>query len=61
MGTVIHFPASGDRLSPNCYVRCMDQPSVGHRVGVGYFDSDGFYVSGYRDGGRRGLASSRKF
>jgi hypothetical protein len=64
MGTVIHFLATGDRLFPTCYVRCVDQLADRYRVHVGYFDSDGFDVYSYWDGdtgGVLGLASSRKF
>ncbi len=64
MGTVIHFLATGQRLFPACYVRCVDRASDGNRVFVGYFGSDVFVVDRCWDDRRHnglGLASSRKF
>jgi hypothetical protein len=64
MGMVIHFLVTGDRLSPNCWVRCIDKDSDGYRVDVGYLLGGGLRVGYYWDDDRYsdlGLASSRKF
>jgi len=66
MGMVIHFLATGERLFPNCCVRCADETSSDYRyrVLVGYFDRGGLDVHSCWDDGRDsgvGLASSRKF
>jgi hypothetical protein len=64
IGLIIHFLVTGMRLFPDCYVRCSDQTSGGHRVFVGDFDSVGFRVDRCWDddhGDDLGLASSRKF
>lgn len=55
---------TGKYLFSNYYVRCQNLDSDGHRVGVGYFASDGLNVSSWSDGDRYcglGLAASRKF
>ena len=64
MGMVVHYLATGQRLYPNCWVRCRDTATSVYRVGVGGFHSGGFGVGGYWDGDRPdylGLAASRKF
>lgn len=58
-----HFLATGERLFEKTYVRCSDVDSVGNRVVVGHFSSDGLSVSFYWDDRRYddvGLASARK-
>ena len=58
-----HFLATGERLFEKLYVRSSDVDSVGHRVHVGRFDSDGLNVRNswdvHRDG-LLGLPSARK-
>jgi hypothetical protein len=59
-----HFLSVGERLFENVYVRCSDLDSDGHRVYVGYFDSEGLCVNIFSDGNCHdflGLASARKF
>jgi len=60
-----HFLATGERLFENIYVRCSDVDSIGYRVVVGYFGSDGLGVGNCRWDGYRssdiGVASARKF
>ena len=59
-----HFLATGERLFENLYVRCSDVGSLGFRVFVGFFVSDGLYISSYWDDSRYvyfGVASARKF
>jgi hypothetical protein len=59
-----HFLATGERLFENIYVRCSDVDSLGDRVDVGYFDSDGLHVHDRWDDHRYddlGVASARKF
>ncbi len=58
-----HFLATGERLFENIYVRCSDVDSLGRRVYVGYFDSNGLLVDYYWDDRRVsyiGLSSARK-
>ena len=59
-----HFLATGERLFEDIYVRCSDVDSVGYRVVVGGFGSNGLGVDGHWDdcrGGGVGVASARKF
>jgi hypothetical protein len=58
---IINAMEDGERLLPDCYVRCADKGSGGRRVYVGGFGSDGFDVGRCWDDVRRmdlGLASS---
>ena len=58
-----HFLSTAERLFERVYVRCSDVGSGGGRVGVGYFDSGGLYVSYGWDGdrnGRIGVSAARK-
>jgi hypothetical protein len=60
---IINAMATGERLLPDCYVRCADKDSDGRRVYVGGFDRDGLHVYSRWDDRRDscvGLASSRK-
>jgi hypothetical protein len=64
MGMVIHFLATGERLHPDYWVRCIETDSDGYRVDIGYFDADGLRVGRDRDdhrGEELGLSSARKF
>ena len=54
----------GTRLLPNVYVRTSSCDSIGNRVYVGYFDSDGLDVNFYWDNDRDdnlGVSAARKF
>ncbi len=58
------FKVRGVRLFKSVYVRTSSVDSVGDRVYVGVFDSDGLYVYYYWDDyrcGDLGVASARKF
>jgi len=60
----LYYKKNGIYLNPTKWARCKDLGSVGRRVSLGEFGSDGlgvgFWVDDYR-GGSVGLASSRKF
>ena len=59
----LYFLVTGKRLLEKMYVRCSDLASVGLRVGVGDFGSEGLSVDGYSDDYYRvslGLAAARK-
>jgi hypothetical protein len=58
---VMNALAKSLRLLSNCYVRCIDRDQGVNHVIIGDFGSDGFTLSGCRDGHRSdslGLASS---
>jgi len=58
-----HFLATGERLFEKIYVRCVDLDSVGYRVFVGFFVSDGLSVYFWNDAYRNdviGLSAARK-
>jgi hypothetical protein len=58
-----HFLVTGERLFEKIYVRCVDLDSVGVRVHVGLFGSEGLYVGSCDDDTRRdgiGLSGARK-
>ena len=58
-----YFEVRGVRLFEGVYVRTSSLDSVGHRVDVGFFDSDGLIVSYYWDGRRHdflGVSAARK-
>ncbi len=58
-----HYLATGERLFEHIYIRCLDVGSLGYRVFVGGFGSDGLFVSSGWDVVRYdyiGLASARK-
>ncbi len=58
-----HLLATGERLFEKIYVRCVDLDSDGRRVGVGYFDAKGLYVSYWYDDSRDdyiGVSAARK-
>lgn len=62
---VLCFLATGERLFPNRYARCVDVVSGGYRVDVGRFAASGLRVDYYYWDDRRydriGVASARKF
>ncbi len=64
MAMAIRLLASGERLYPSCWVRCVDQTSYSSLVIVGGFDRGGVCVNaaspGYSDGDL-GVVLSRKF
>jgi hypothetical protein len=63
MFLVINALATSNRLLSDCYVRCANVDSVGHRVVVGNFGSYGFHVYSYWVGHRFdfvGVAAVRK-
>ena len=58
-----HFREKKERLCKNYWLRTSSVDSVGSRVGVGRFDSDGLFVNDYWDGPRYvsvGAAAARK-
>lgn len=58
-----HYKATGERLFEKIWVRCSDLDSVGDRVFVGYFDTEGLNVNRSWDDDRDdhlGLSSARK-